>query len=122
MNFQDCPGDYLNLLSLLDSGFDGLNSDRKEIDSYTDLSTLKERVVQYIAFEYKSGSRFVEYWVPVQLSNLQIEQYCLTLLSNSVFLSSCMKSESADVLHDIIISARKVNPFLLLCHKFFYLL
>ncbi|XP_050243059.1 uncharacterized protein LOC126691856 isoform X4 [Quercus robur] len=105
---KDCQSDYLNLLSLLDSGFHGLNSDNMVIDSSTDISLLKERVAQYIASECKSGSpRFVEYWVPVQLSNVQLEQYCASLLSNSMFLSSCLKSEPADVLRDIIISARK---------------
>lgn len=113
---KDCPGDYLNLLSLLDSGFNGLNSDNMVIDSSTDISILKERVAEYIASECKSGSsRFVEYWVPVQLSNVQLEQYCATLLSNSIFLSSCLKSEPADALRDIIISARKCcdHPYLL---------
>ncbi|XP_065632372.1 uncharacterized protein LOC112025285 isoform X3 [Quercus suber] len=105
---KDCQSDYLNLLSLLDSGFNGVNSDNMVIDSSTDISLLKERVAQYIASECKSGSpRFVEYWVPVQLSNVQLEQYCASLLSNSMFLSSCLKSEPADVLRDIIISARK---------------
>ncbi|GMY14764.1 chromodomain-helicase-DNA-binding protein 2-like isoform X2 [Fagus crenata] len=113
---KDCPGDYINLLSLLDSGFNGLNSDNMVIDSSTDISILKERVAEYIASECKSGSsRFVEYWVPVQLSNVQLEQYCATLLSNSIFLSSCLKSEPADALRDIIISARKCcdHPYLL---------
>lgn len=119
-NFQDCQSDYLNLLSLLDSGFNGLNSDNMVIDSSTDISLLKERVAQYIASECKSGSpRFVEYWVPVQLSNVQLEQYCASLLSNSMFLSSCLKSEPADVLRDIIISARKVTPNQTTAHDFF---
>lgn len=118
-NFQDCQSDYLNLLSLLDSGFNGLNSDNMVIDSSTDISLLKERVAQYIASECKSGSpRFVEYWVPVQLSNVQLEQYCASLLSNSMILSSCLKSEPADVLRDIIISARKVTPNLTTAHDF----
>ncbi|XP_041027437.1 uncharacterized protein LOC121267581 isoform X1 [Juglans microcarpa x Juglans regia] len=112
---KDCRGDYLNMLSLLESGYDGLNSERMETNSNTDISKLKKRLAQYIASECKSSSRFVEYWVPVQLSNVQLEQYCASLLSNSVFLSSCLKSGTADALRDVIISARKCcdHPYLL---------
>lgn len=114
------------MLSLLESGSDGLDSDRLETkdsdrletNSNIDISKLKKRLAQYIASECKSSSRFVEYWVPVQLSNVQLEQYCASLLSNSMLLSSCLKRGTADGLRDVIISARKVNPSQTTAHGF----
>lgn len=97
------------MLSLLDSGYE-LSSDHLKIDSNTNVYELKETFASYVAFECKSGSsRFVEYWVPVQLSYLQLEQYCAALLSNSMFLSSSLKSDPADALREVIISTRKVG-------------
>lgn len=52
---------------------------------------------------------FVEYWVPVRLSKLQIEQYCSSLFSNSVVL--CSPYNSMKSLHKILISTKKVNIF-----------
>ncbi|XP_071705892.1 uncharacterized protein [Rutidosis leptorrhynchoides] len=73
-----------------------------------DVSKLKEALSNVIAYECKrSSSRFVEYWVPVQISNVQLEQYCCTLLSNAMALSSCSKSDSVGVLHDILVTNRK---------------
>ncbi|XP_022743956.1 chromodomain-helicase-DNA-binding protein 3-like [Durio zibethinus] len=112
---KDCSADYQNILSLLDSGCE-ISSDDVKIDSNTDVCKLKERFARYFAFEYKLGfSRFVEYWVPVQLSYLQLEQYCATLLSNSMLLSSSLKSDPVDALRELIISIRKCcdHPYLL---------
>ncbi|XP_021288943.1 uncharacterized protein LOC110420095 isoform X2 [Herrania umbratica] len=112
---KDCSADYQNLLTLLDSGYE-LSGDHLKIDSNTNVYKLKETFASYIAFECKSGSsRFVEYWVPVQLSYLQLEQYCATLLSNSMFLSSSLKSDPADALREVIIATRKCcdHPYLL---------
>ncbi|KVI09351.1 Chromo domain-containing protein [Cynara cardunculus var. scolymus] len=82
---------YLDVLSLLD--FDG---------AWPNLS-------KFIAYECKSSSsKFVEFWVPVQISNLQLEQYCSMLLSNAMALSSCSKSDTFGALHDILASNRKV--------------
>ncbi|XP_024969378.1 uncharacterized protein LOC112508819 [Cynara cardunculus var. scolymus] len=81
---------YLDVLSLLD--FDG---------AWPNLS-------KFIAYECKSSSsKFVEFWVPVQISNLQLEQYCSMLLSNAMALSSCSKSDTFGALHDILASNRK---------------
>ncbi|KAJ4829650.1 hypothetical protein Tsubulata_036522 [Turnera subulata] len=57
---------------------------------------------------------FVEYWVPVQLSNVQLEQYCEMLLSNSRLLSSHSR-DPVNSLNGVIISARKCcdHPYLL---------
>ncbi|XVE96646.1 hypothetical protein REPUB_Repub02eG0240600 [Reevesia pubescens] len=112
---KDCSADYQNMLSLLDSGYE-LSCDHLKIDFNTDVCKLKERFARYIAFECKSGSsRFVEYWVPVQLSYLQLEQYCATLLSNSMLLSSSLKTDPAFSLRELIISIRKCcdHPYLL---------
>ncbi|KAK8546312.1 hypothetical protein V6N12_027101 [Hibiscus sabdariffa] len=112
---KDCSADYQSMLSLLDSGSEP-SSDNVMIDSSTDVCKLKERFAHYFAFECKlSSSRFVEYWVPVQLSYLQLEQYCDTLLSNSRLLSSSLKVDRVDALRELIISFRKCcdHPYLL---------
>ncbi|KAM0022881.1 putative DNA helicase [Helianthus debilis subsp. tardiflorus] len=73
-----------------------------------DISKLKETLSKLIAYECKSSSsKFVEYWVPVQISNVQLEQYCSMLLSNAMALSACSKSVATGALHDILVSNRK---------------
>ncbi|KAL5831110.1 hypothetical protein ACOSQ4_016464 [Xanthoceras sorbifolium] len=107
---KDSIVEYLNMLSLLNSP----NSDLI-IDSNDTIGGLKEKLLKYIAYEGKSDtSRFVEYWVPVQISNMQLEQYCNTLLSNSLSLCSPLKSDPVGVLRDILISIRKCcdHPYL----------
>lgn len=54
------------------------------------------------------NSRFVEYWVPARLSNLQLEQYCAALLANSVSLCSSLKSDPVGAIHNLLITLRKV--------------
>lgn len=93
---------YLDVLSLLDCDV----ISKTELD---DISKLKETLSKSIAYECKStSSKFVEFWVPVQISNLQLEQYCSMLLSNAMALSSCSKSDTVGTLHDILVSNRKV--------------
>ncbi|XP_076916701.1 uncharacterized protein LOC143576511 isoform X2 [Bidens hawaiensis] len=74
-----------------------------------DISKLKETLSTLIAYECKSSSlsKFVEYWVPVQISNVQLEQYCSMLLSKAMALSACSKSDATGALHDILVSNRK---------------
>ncbi|XP_027188139.1 uncharacterized protein [Cicer arietinum] len=108
--------DYIKLLSFLQSGHDELNISMKETYLSASISNLKSQLEQYIAFKGNSGSsRFIEYWVPAQLSSLQLEQYCSMLLSNSMLLCSGQKYDSVDALRDLIISTRKCcnHPFLL---------
>ncbi|KAL0409926.1 UNVERIFIED_CONTAM: Helicase protein MOM1 [Sesamum latifolium] len=80
-----------------------------------DMSKLKERSAHSIANECKNTkTKFVEYWVPVRLSNVQIEQYCGSLFSNAGLLCSSLKHDSTEVLHDILVSTRKCcdHPYL----------
>ncbi|KAK3041003.1 hypothetical protein RJ639_026715 [Escallonia herrerae] len=73
-----------------------------------DGNTQQEKLSQHVAYDCKSdSSRFLEFWVPVQLSNVQLEQYCATLLSNSIPLCSCSKNDPVGALRDILISTRK---------------
>ncbi|KAK3042547.1 hypothetical protein RJ639_001541 [Escallonia herrerae] len=73
-----------------------------------DGNTQQEKLSQDVAYDCKSdSSRFLEFWVPVQLSNVQLEQYCTTLLSNSIPLCSCSKNDPVGALRDILISTRK---------------
>ncbi|XP_026432779.1 helicase protein MOM1-like [Papaver somniferum] len=84
-------------------------------DSNGGAEKLKRKPVRVAA----SDSKFVEYWVPAKLSNVQLEQYCDILLSNSILLRSCSKAETLEALCDVLISIRKccdhpyfVNPSL----------
>ncbi|OVA18048.1 SNF2-related [Macleaya cordata] len=112
---KDSMVEYLNLLSFIDSGSDGNGIDNVKIDSNDNIDKLKERFTRFVASERKSdSSKFVEYRVPVRLSNVQLEQYCATLLSNSTLLRSCSKSDTVEALRDILISIRKCcdHPYL----------
>ncbi|KAI3473983.1 hypothetical protein Pfo_028771 [Paulownia fortunei] len=80
-----------------------------------DISKLKEKLARCVAYECKSTTtNFVEYWVPVRLSNIQTEQYCGSLFSNARVLCSCSKHDSTKILHDILVSTRKCcdHPYL----------
>ncbi|KAL0338452.1 UNVERIFIED_CONTAM: Helicase protein MOM1 [Sesamum angustifolium] len=73
-----------------------------------DMSKLEEKSAHSIANECKNNkTKFVEYWVPVGLSNVQIEQYCASLFSNAGLLCSSLKHDSTEFLHDILVSTRK---------------
>ncbi|XP_042510757.1 chromodomain-helicase-DNA-binding protein Mi-2 homolog [Macadamia integrifolia] len=113
---KDSLAGYLNLLAFLDSGGEGASPDGLKVDSSDNIGKLKERLTQFVPFECKSeSSKFVEYWVPVELSNIQLEHYCSTLLSKEMSLRSCSKNDSVEALRDILISARKCcdHPYLL---------
>ncbi|KAH6802652.1 hypothetical protein C2S51_034098 [Perilla frutescens var. frutescens] len=80
-----------------------------------DESKLQEKFVQPFGEDCKSTTTaFVEYWVPVRLSNLQTEQYCGSLLSNSTVLCSSYQYNSMRILHEILVSTKKCcdHPYL----------
>ncbi|KAJ4970479.1 hypothetical protein NE237_003578 [Protea cynaroides] len=113
---KDSLADYHNLLALLDSVCEGANPDGLKVDSCDNIGKLKERLAQLVPFEHKSeSSTFVEYWVPVELSSVQLEQYCSALFSNGMSLRSCSKNDSLGALSAILVSARKCcdHPYLL---------
>ncbi|CAL9071573.1 unnamed protein product [Musa textilis] len=115
---KDNIAEYLNLLSFLHSGIDGNSACTVEsdtIDAVGTLALLKEKLSHFVAYDRKPDSlKFLEYWVPVCLSNVQLEQYCATLISNSILLRSCSQFDLVGVLGDILISARKCcdHPYL----------
>ncbi|XP_073066422.1 uncharacterized protein [Primulina eburnea] len=78
-------------------------------------STREERVSRSSSNKSTSeASKFLEYWVPSQISNLQLELYCSTLLSNSIPLRSCSRNDSVGALPDILLNVRKCcdHPYL----------
>ncbi|GLT56802.1 hypothetical protein SLA2020_298190 [Shorea laevis] len=78
-------------------------------------SAVEERLAKDIANESKSeSSRFIEYWIPVQISSVQLEQYCATLLENSLSLCSPLRSDPIGALRKTLISTRKCcdHPYL----------
>lgn len=102
--------------SLHESRGDVHRRDDLMVDANDNLGSLKEKTSKYVAYGGKlDSSRFVEYWIPVQISNVQLEQYCGTLLSKSLSLCSPLKNDPVGVLHDILISARKVGFIRLFC-------
>ncbi|KAL4610801.1 hypothetical protein ACB092_08G078200 [Castanea dentata] len=107
---KDSKDEYLKLLSVLDSP-GGLNTDDVSIASSNEnVYKLKERLSKYIAYGCMSdSSRFLEYWVPAQLTNVQLELYCATLLSKSMALRSFSKNDSVEALRDILITTRKCS-------------
>ncbi|KAG1359754.1 hypothetical protein COCNU_08G012000 [Cocos nucifera] len=115
---KDSLAEYLKLLLFLDSGgkencISNLKFDHN--DHAGTLAILKERLARYHAYERKpDSSKFIEYWVPVQFSNVQLEQYCFTLISNSIALRSCSKVDHVGALRDVLISTRKCcdHPYL----------
>ncbi|KAH7669843.1 DNA helicase protein [Dioscorea alata] len=114
---KDNLAEHLSLLSFLDSGGEE-NTSSFNLDSGDSAGTfaiLKERFAHYLAYERKSdSSKFAEFWVPVQLSHVQLEQYCATLVSSSIVLRSCCKVDHVGALRDILISTRKCcdHPYL----------
>ncbi|XP_019227728.1 PREDICTED: helicase protein MOM1-like [Nicotiana attenuata] len=106
---------HSNVLSLLDPEYDKANNDLSDTDPNIDLTEFKERLKRFVAYECNSStSKFIEYWVPVKLSNEQIEQYCDCLSSNSALLCSRWKNDSPNSLHNILVSTRKCcdHPYL----------
>ncbi|XP_070007002.1 uncharacterized protein [Nicotiana sylvestris] len=106
---------HCNVLSLLDPEYDKANNDLSDADPNIDLTEFKERLKSFVAYECNSStSKFIEYWVPVKLSNEQIEQYCNCLSSNSALLCSRWRNNSPNSLHNILVSTRKCcdHPYL----------
>ncbi|KAF8039852.1 hypothetical protein BT93_B2154 [Corymbia citriodora subsp. variegata] len=107
-NLEENFSEYRNLLSVVDNFDDKESMNALATNSHETVHELKGRLVSCTAFEGKTDlSRFVEYWVPTQISNVQLEQYCATLLSNSLSLFSSSKGDPVGVLHDILVSTRK---------------
>ncbi|KAF5937751.1 hypothetical protein HYC85_025257 [Camellia sinensis] len=105
---KDGIAEHLNLLSLLDSPSDSDSNNGLQTDLNDNLDKLRERLKRFVAYRCNPESpKFIEYWVPVLLSNEQLEQYCATLFSNSSSLRSCLKNDPVGALRDILISTRK---------------
>ena len=103
---QDDVAQYHDILAFLNH--EGYNGDNDDSNS-SDIGQLKDKLSSFVAYRCKSDSfRFVEYWVPVNISNVQLEQYCAALLSNSSTLRSQSKSHVDGALRDVLITTRKV--------------
>ncbi|KAL6622402.1 hypothetical protein ACP70R_032281 [Stipagrostis hirtigluma subsp. patula] len=114
---KDNVPEYINLLSFLNPEENDIlsisNSDSS--DTSGTLAVLKAKLAHHVAFERKADSlKFLEYWVPSRLSQVQLEMYCYILLSNSAALRSHSKTDSVGVLRDILVSLRKCcdHPYL----------
>ncbi|CAN7019487.1 unnamed protein product [Brassica rapa subsp. trilocularis] len=87
-------------------GSDQVAQDIKECGPATskDYGENRQKMQQDKSFNPKLLSMYTEYWVPVQLSDVQVEQYCRTLFSNSSSLSSMLKN---DLVGETLTSVRK---------------
>ncbi|KAL0904212.1 hypothetical protein M5K25_026292 [Dendrobium thyrsiflorum] len=104
---------FLNTGGTMDNGFVGLKTNNN--DTPFTLTKLKEKLAHHIVLERKTdSSKFLEYWVPVPVSIVQLEQYCATLTSNATVLRSNLRSDVIEALHNILITARKCcdHPYL----------
>ncbi|KAF3454976.1 hypothetical protein FNV43_RR05424 [Rhamnella rubrinervis] len=114
---EGSSADYLTFLSLLDSHNVLDKSIPLQSSSSDNIGKLKERLSRYIVYECKSeSSRFKEYWVPVQMSTVQLEQYCGALISNSNLLRSFQKkNDLLGSLHDVLVSLQKCcdHPYIM---------
>ncbi|KAL8089858.1 hypothetical protein AgCh_039353 [Apium graveolens] len=106
--WKDNVPEYLSLLSMLETCGDSTNTDELKAESIDNLCKLRGRLSLYAACEGKSSSsKFLEFWVPSIISNAQLEQYCDTLLSNSISLCSNSRTDPIGALRDIVFSTRK---------------
>lgn len=112
---KDWNFNYHNVLCLLDPQYEGTQKDNLDVHPSSNSSKLKERLLYFTAYDYQSEKiKFVEFWVPAMLTNVQTEQYCASLFSKSMLLCSSLKGDSTGSLHDILLSTRKCcdHPFL----------
>ncbi|KAG0503009.1 hypothetical protein HPP92_003081 [Vanilla planifolia] len=115
---KDSLSEYRNILSFINVV--GVNDDLLGLnfvpnEGASALAVMKLKLARHIAYECKvESSKFLEYWVPVPFSNVQLEQYCAFFVSNSSILRSNSKSEVVGALHSILIDARKCcdHPYL----------
>ncbi|KAL6577385.1 hypothetical protein OROMI_011661 [Orobanche minor] len=113
---KDTTSEYLKVLSLLESHCDLDKLKGLKLETNDHLCRLKDRLSHFIAYGSNCQlTKFLEYWVPVQISNYQLEQYCARLLDNSVHLRSNSRNDRVGALRDILLTARKccVHPYLL---------
>ncbi|KAH9288415.1 hypothetical protein KI387_032532 [Taxus chinensis] len=118
---KDNAAEISHLLSFLDSGNDytpeGISEHQHE-DGSEYLASLKSKLLEYMVHERKSDSlssaKFIEYWVPIELASVQVEQYCMILMTNGDSLCSMLKKNDPEPLRDILLSLRKccVHPYL----------
>lgn len=71
---------------------------------------MKERLLKFSTYNHKvENSKYSEYWVPVELSTVQLEQYCANLISHSLSLRSLSKTDHVGALSDALTSQHKVS-------------
>lgn len=112
---KETVADYYKLLSFLDikGQSSPQNSKSDSSENGDELSILKKRLKRYIVHAGKrTSSVFLEYWVPIQLSALQLKQYCNILTSNSFLLRS--RFDYVESLLDVLKSIRMCcdHPYL----------
>ncbi|EPS71333.1 hypothetical protein M569_03426, partial [Genlisea aurea] len=114
--FHETTTECLKILSLVESPSEFEKLIALQLETNDNLYQLKDRLSKFIAYDSAcSTSMFLEHWVPVHMSNYQLELYCETLLSNRTVICSSSKHDSVGAFRDILPSARKCcdHPYLL---------
>ncbi|KAJ3693915.1 hypothetical protein LUZ60_009395 [Juncus effusus] len=114
---KDVVSEYINILSYLDPNNEtsSPHTNDKEKEKNSMFTILKERFARHVAYECKPDSpKFVEYCVPVKMSNVQLELYASTLVSSSSALRSFSKIDHVGALRDTLLTLRKCcdHPYL----------
>lgn len=101
---------HVKSLLHVESGSDGANKDVMEDEPNCSVHKSDE-----LSDSKPSCPSFIEYWVPVGFSRLQLEKYCETLITNSMFLCTNSKRGILDGLHDVLTTISKCcdHPYLL---------
>lgn len=118
---KDNAPDISHLLAFLNTEKESQPIDdfeEQQHDSSEHLGLLKSKLSEYIVYERKSdpltSANFKEYWVPVDLASVQVEQYCNIVMENIDSLCSVSKKTDSGSLRDILLSLRKCcnHPYL----------
>lgn len=118
---KDNAPDISHLLAFLDTEKESqpiYEFEEQQHDSSEHLGLLKSKLSEYIVYERKSdpltSANFKEYWVPVNLASVQVEQYCNIVMTNIDSLSSVSKKNDSGALREILLSLRKCcnHPYL----------
>ncbi|GAB2242830.1 hypothetical protein Droror1_Dr00019605 [Drosera rotundifolia] len=107
ISVNEVTPESLNKLSSITSGSNAEVEAEAGVDMKDTTSIVKDSLSEYsLSGSKPESSSFVEYWVPVQVSNVQLELYCSFLLSNLTALSSTLKSKNG-LVHEVLISILK---------------
>ncbi|KAL9253219.1 Helicase protein MOM1-like protein [Drosera capensis] len=107
ISVNEVTPESLNKLSLFTSSGNAEVGAEAGVGMKDTTSIVKDSLSEHsLSGSKPESSSFVEYWVPVQVSNVQLELYCSFLLSNLRALNSTLKLKNG-LMHEVLISILK---------------